>query len=88
MRAARDGRGHIQTCQQPLNDKMVFMDFMGKSWRYGGITRPDIIFNIIYIMRTHIVVAKLLSFLLDKLLVDSASIDSDDGSCGGVFCFG
>ena len=28
---------------------MVFMDFMGKSWRYGGITRPDIIFNIIYI---------------------------------------
>ena len=46
------------------------------------------LFNIIYIMRTHIVVAKLLSFLLDKLLVDSASIDSDDGSCGGVFCFG
>lgn len=45
-------------------------------------------FNIIYIMRTHIVVAKLLGFLLDKLLVDSASIDSDDGSCGGVFCFG
>lgn len=54
MRAARDGRGHIQTCQQPLNDKMVFMDFMGKSWRYGGITRPDIIFNIIYIMRTKV----------------------------------
>ncbi|CTQ17909.1 hypothetical protein BN1007_70925 [Klebsiella variicola] len=45
---------------------MVFMDFMGKSWRYGGITRPDILFNIIYIMRTHIVVAKLLGFLLDK----------------------
>ncbi|SXD75650.1 Uncharacterised protein [Klebsiella variicola] len=38
---------------------MVFMDFMGKSWRYGGITRPDILFNIIYIMRTHIMVAKL-----------------------------
>ncbi|MDM7303441.1 hypothetical protein QUH53_24880, partial [Klebsiella quasipneumoniae subsp. similipneumoniae] len=47
------------------------------------------IFNIIpdHIMRTHIVVAKLLGFLLDKLLVDSASIDSDDGSCGGVFWF-
>ena len=59
MRAARDGRGHIQTCQQPLKDKMVFMDFMGKSWRYGGITRPDILFNIIYIMRTNIMVAKL-----------------------------
>ena len=26
----------------------------------------DIAFNIIYIMRTHIVVAKLLGFLLDK----------------------
>lgn len=34
------------------------LDFMGKSWRYGGITRPDIIFNIIYIMRTHIVMAQ------------------------------
>lgn len=88
IRAQIQRHSLAETEPEARHDKMVFMDFMGKSWRYGGITRPDIIFNIIYIMRTHIVVAKLLSFLLDKLLVDSASIDSDDGSCGGVFCFG
>lgn len=45
-------------------------------------------FNIIYVMRTHIVVVKLLGFFLNKLPIDLASIDSDDGSYGGVSCFG
>mgnify|MGYP000373964150 CR=1 FL=1 len=55
---------------------MVFMDFMGKSWRYGGITRPDIIFNIIYIMRTNVWFLKIWIYSVVIVLTHSELVQS------------
>lgn len=55
---SENSASHIQTSKQPVEDKMEPMNFMGESCNYGWVTRPEILFNIIYIMRTLIVMAQ------------------------------
>lgn len=58
---------------------------MERFYVWGYVEAVLIVFNIIYIMRINVIMAKL---LCPSGLLSSPSRDSDDGSCSGVFHFG